>query len=71
MNGTGLSAEQKAKVEGQVKEAHEKGIWVRYWDLPSWPVSVRNGVWRDLVDAGVDLLNVDDLEAAAGLKEVW
>ncbi|RPB13251.1 hypothetical protein P167DRAFT_535298 [Morchella conica CCBAS932] len=71
VNGTGLSAEQRKKVEGQVKEAHEKGIWVRYWDLPSWPVSVRDGVWRDLVAAGVDLLNVDDLEAAAGLKEVW
>ncbi|KAI5851103.1 PLC-like phosphodiesterase [Morchella snyderi] len=71
VNGTGLSDEQKAKVEKQVREAHEKGIWVRYWDLPSWPVSLRNGVWRDLVAVGVDLLNVDDLEAAAGMKEVW
>ncbi|CUS13610.1 unnamed protein product [Tuber aestivum] len=63
----GLNATQRGMVKRQVEEAHKKGIFVRYWDLPGWPVSLRNRVWRDLVGAGVDLLNVDDLEAGAGV----
>lgn len=71
VNGTTFSAAQKKTLESHVKAAHDKGIWVRYWDLPAWPISTRNGVWRELITAGVDLLNVDDLEAAAGFKEIW
>ncbi|PWW79762.1 hypothetical protein C7212DRAFT_349457 [Tuber magnatum] len=63
----GLNAKQRGMAKKQVEEAHKKGIFVRYWDLPGWPVSLRNGVWRDLVRAGVNLLNVDDLEAGAGV----
>ncbi|RPB01898.1 alkaline phosphatase [Choiromyces venosus 120613-1] len=63
----GLNATQREMVKMQVEAAHKKGIYVRYWDLPAWPVSVRNRVWKDLVRAGVDLLNVDDLEAGAGV----
>lgn len=63
----GLNATQRGMIKKQVKNAHKKGIFVRYWDLPGWPVSFRNGVWRDLVRAGVDLLSVDDLEAGAGV----
>jgi hypothetical protein len=48
-----------------VKKAHARGIGVRYWDTPMWPISVRNAVWGELVGLGVDLLNVDDLKAAA------
>lgn len=67
IHGTGLSPRQKRTLEGHIKAAHHRGIKVRYWDLPSWPISTRNAVWRWLVTAGVDLLSVDDLEAAAGL----
>lgn len=67
VHGSGLNATQKQALKDQIKAAHDKGIWVRYWDLPSWPISTRNAVWRELVAAGVDLLNVDDLEAAASL----
>lgn len=65
IRGTELSSVQKRTLEGHIKSAHDRGIKVRYWDLPSWPISTRNAVWRELVTAGVDLLNVDDLEAAA------
>lgn len=68
IHDTGFSPTQRKTLEGQIKTAHDRGIKVRYWDLPSWPVSTRNAVWRWLVIAGVDLLNVDDLEAAAGLR---
>lgn len=64
LNGT-FNSTQMALLQSQVKTAHAKGILVRYWDQPGWPVSTRNTVWRTLWDAGVDLLNVDDLEAVA------
>lgn len=56
---------QLALLEKQVADAHAKGIKVRYWDQPGWPVSTRNAIWRILWDHDVDLLNVDDLDAIA------
>ena len=49
----------------------EKKILVRYWNQPSWPISVRNTLWRQQIEAGVDLLNVDDLKAASGIGYDW
>ena len=49
--------------------AHAKGIMLRYWDQPGWPISTRNGIWRQLKDEGVDIINADDLEAAAGVSD--
>jgi len=60
-----FNATQLALLNAQVTYAHSKGILVRYWDQPGWPVGTRNAIWRILWDAGVDLLNVDDLEGAA------
>lgn len=65
----GLTDAQLAQLGEQVAVAHAKGILVRYWDLPGWPVGTRNAVWRSLWDNGVDLLNVDDLEAVANFWE--
>ncbi|KAL5614300.1 hypothetical protein BROUX41_004408 [Berkeleyomyces rouxiae] len=47
-----------------VKQAHERGLKMRFWSQPSWPVLVRERLWGDLLDAGVDYLNVDDLQGA-------
>lgn len=60
-----FNATQLALLEQQVATAHSKGIAVRYWDQPGWPIGTRNAIWRILWNAGVDLLNVDDLEGAA------
>ena len=38
-------------------------------DTPGWPVGTRNAAWRILWEAGVDLINVDDLEAGANFWE--
>lgn len=60
---------QLSTLREQVSTAHGKGIGVRYWDQPGWPVGTRNAVWRTLYDNGVDLLNVDDIVAAANFWE--
>lgn len=65
----GLTDAQLALLQSQVDVAHGKGILLRYWDLPGWPVGTRNAVWRTLWDNGVDILNVDDLEGIANFWE--
>jgi hypothetical protein len=69
VRGRGLSEEQLGKLREQVKVAHERGIKVRYWNQPNWPVGTRNAVWRTLWEEGVDLLNADDLEGVSGFWE--
>ncbi|KAA8568998.1 hypothetical protein EYC84_007967 [Monilinia fructicola] len=64
-----LSPKQMRIIRGQIRGAHRKGLKARYWDLPSWPIGLRNHVWDVLVKEGVDYLNVDDLRAAA--RQVW
>ncbi|KAI8298593.1 Altered inheritance of mitochondria protein 6-like protein [Colletotrichum sp. SAR11_240] len=59
-----LSKSQITKLREQVKQAHARGLKVRYWDLPAWPISIRNHIWGILIREGVDILNVDDLKGA-------
>lgn len=54
-------AAEKAKLRGYVAEAHRTGRLLRFWNAPDEPVA-----WRELYDAGVDLLNTDDL---AGMQQ--
>lgn len=60
-----LTGVQKDKVMEQTKKAEELGLKSRYWDTPAWPVSWRNRMWETLMGLGADMLNVDDLIAAA------
>lgn len=60
-----MDARQKEVVAQKVKNANERGIEARFWNTPGWPAFRRRGVWRVLVDSGVGLLNVDDLQDAA------
>jgi hypothetical protein len=69
VNGTSFNETQLALLHEQIAVANEKGIGVRYWDTPAWPISTRNAVWRTLIGAGVALINADDLVAAAGFSE--
>lgn len=59
-----------AKLREQVGAAKARGIGARYWDTPGYPIGTRNAVWRTLLDEGVALLNVDDLEGAAAFWEM-
>ncbi|KAL8822836.1 MAG: hypothetical protein Q9191_006438 [Dirinaria sp. TL-2023a] len=64
-----FTAHQLDLLRGQIRGAHRRGLKARYWDLPFWPIGLRNHVWNVLVREGVDLLNVDDLTGAT--KKDW
>jgi len=59
-----LSQRQLKIIRGQIRGAHRRGLKVRYWDTPSWPIGLRNHVWDILLKEGADMLNVDDLRGA-------
>ncbi len=56
-----IPAEEKTKLRDFVAKAHAKGRRVRFWAIPA-----NRAVWSELSDAGVDLINTDDL---AGLEQ--
>ncbi|KAI1801663.1 PLC-like phosphodiesterase [Daldinia bambusicola] len=64
----GFSEKQLRTIRGQIKGAHRRGLKVRYWDTPNWPVGIRNKVWHTLMEEGSDILNVDDLRGASKLE---
>ena len=51
-----MPQEIRDKVKAAVDEAHAGGAVVRFWAIPA-----REDVWAALLDAGVDLINADDL----------
>src|SRR3989441_1743356 len=53
--------DEKQKLQQTVTKAHAQGRKIRFWATPDQPE-----VWKELLDAGVDLLNADDL---AGLQK--
>jgi hypothetical protein len=57
-----MPPDEAAKLDAIVAEAHKRGARVRFWSIPQ-----NAAVWGRLYDAGVDLLNADDL---AGLSAV-
>ncbi|KAL8732118.1 MAG: hypothetical protein Q9181_004063 [Wetmoreana brouardii] len=59
-----LSEAQLQLIRGHIRGAHKRGLKVRYWETPFWPIGLRNYVWDTLVKEGVDVLNVDDLKGA-------
>ncbi|KAF2872947.1 hypothetical protein BDV95DRAFT_593340 [Massariosphaeria phaeospora] len=59
--GGQVSGGNLQKLRDQLKAAHDKGFAVRYWDVAS------EGQWQQLIDEGVDRLNVDNLQNVAKL----
>lgn len=60
-----LSSRQMRIIRGQIKGAKRRGLKVRYWDTPTWPIELRNHVWHVLTKEGADVLSVDDVEGCA------
>ncbi|MFJ8914098.1 phosphatidylinositol-specific phospholipase C/glycerophosphodiester phosphodiesterase family protein [Amycolatopsis sp. NPDC102389] len=58
-------AEQRAKLHDLVERAHAAGQRVRFWATPDAAGPGRDAVWKELVAAGVDHLNTDDLPGLA------
>lgn len=69
IDGTTFNETQLALLREQIAIAAAKGIKVRYWDTPGWPISTRNAVWTTLIEEGVGLLNADDLAGASGVAD--
>ena len=61
-----MPADQRATLRRVVDTAHTNGQRVRFWATPDVPGTAREAVWSELVGAGVDHLNTDDLP---GLQE--
>jgi glycerophosphoryl diester phosphodiesterase len=61
--GTGdMPESERQKLQEIVETAHAQGQRVRFWNTPDKRTRAREAVWRELVSAGVDLINTDDLE---------
>jgi len=57
-----MPPEERKKLDEIVHKAHAKDRVVRFWATPDVPSPAREAVWRELLSAGVDLINTDDLE---------
>ncbi len=65
-NGTGTMPEkEREQLRLFVQEAHDNGQLIRFWASPDKPGKQREALWTELAEAGVDLINTDDL---AGLR---
>jgi glycerophosphoryl diester phosphodiesterase family protein len=56
---------ERKKLHEIVDTAHAQGYDVRFWATPDAPGVAREAVWSELLAAGVDAINTDDL---AGLQ---
>ncbi len=63
----GLTSGSLETIRGQIRGAKRRGLKARYWETPAWPTSLRNHIWKVLIDEGAEMLNVDDLQAVASL----
>jgi hypothetical protein len=61
-----MPREEQQRLDDIVRRAHAKGRLVRFWLTPDVPSPQRDAVWQQLLAAGVDLINTDDLR---GLQE--
>jgi glycerophosphoryl diester phosphodiesterase len=54
---------ERARLRSLVDAAHRRGQRVRFWATPDAPGPERRAIWTELVAAGVDHVNTDDLPA--------
>lgn len=52
-----MPAGDLSKLKAMVAQAHAKGKAIRFWRIPDSPAG-----WKQLLDAGVDWINADDLD---------
>jgi hypothetical protein len=57
-----ISVEERQKLREIVRKSHEKRRRVRFWGTPDRFSPAREAVWCELLAAGVDVLNTDDLK---------
>ncbi|MET9547078.1 phosphatidylinositol-specific phospholipase C/glycerophosphodiester phosphodiesterase family protein [Streptomyces sp. NPDC006627] len=64
-----MPAAERDKLRGIVSAAHARGQRVRFWATPDLPGPQRDAVWAELLAAGVDHLNTDDLAGLAAFLD--
>jgi len=57
-----MPEKERVKLVTFVKETHDNGQMIRFWATPDRPGKERDAIWTELLAAGVDLINTDDLE---------
>ena len=57
-----MPAKEQRKLSRIVQTVHQKGRRIRFWGTPDSPSAARQALWRELILAGVDLINTDDLD---------
>lgn len=60
-----LSTRQMRVIRGHIRGARRRGLKVRYWDTPVWPIALRNHIWHVLSKEGAEILSVDDIRGCA------
>lgn len=60
-----MPVEERARLEEIAEGVQGRGIELRFWATPDEPGPAREAIWTVLHEAGVDLINTDDL---AGLE---
>ena len=58
-----MSEEDASKLKSLVEKAHAQKRLIRFWAIPD----DANG-WKTLADAGIDLINTDDLAGLRGFS---
>lgn len=53
---------ERERLASIVATAHASGQRVRFWETPDAPGAARDAVWEELLEAGVDYINSDDLD---------
>jgi glycerophosphoryl diester phosphodiesterase len=61
-----MPAEERKKLNTIVSTSHANGQKVRFWATPDLPTPQREAIWQELLKAGIDFINTDDL---AGLQQ--
>ncbi|WP_217807562.1 phosphatidylinositol-specific phospholipase C/glycerophosphodiester phosphodiesterase family protein [Thalassobacillus devorans] len=61
-----MPQEEREKLRSIVATAHSNGQKVRFWATPDQSSPAREALWKELLKAGVDFINTDDLK---GLEE--
>ncbi|MDF1576467.1 MAG: phosphatidylinositol-specific phospholipase C/glycerophosphodiester phosphodiesterase family protein [Bacteroidales bacterium] len=61
-----MPEKERTQLRNYVQQAHENGQMIRFWATPDSPGKERYAVWTELLKAGADLINTDDLN---GLRD--
>ena len=66
-----LSGKQVDTIKDRIQAAAAKGLKSRFWNTPTWPISLRDKVWFTLMENGVGMLSVDELWSATRWNWNW